>query len=107
MTLQEAYIAAKMSNDAYESAYLTGCADYGDFWMFSFSPEPYDPARICVGGYVKVDKGTGKARSTGFPEIMGLKSKNVPLKLLNGLIRPATTAPKKQTRIPQVAAATV
>jgi hypothetical protein len=108
MTLQEAYVKAKISNKAYESAYLKSCRDYGDFWTFSFSPIPYDPedrSTWVVGGLVKVDKKTGMARSSGAPEIMRLKGELVPLEQLDGLIRPVEKATKKQVRAPRVAVA--
>lgn len=108
MTLQEAYVKAKSLDKDYESAYLTSCRDFGDFWMFSFSPIPYDPedrSTWVVGGYVRVDKKTEKVRHTGAPEVMGRKSELVPLELLDGLIRPVEKATKKQDRAPRVAVA--
>lgn len=98
MTLQEAYIKAKLSNKAYESAYLTECRDYGNFWVFSFSPIPYDPKDMgtwVVGGEVKVDKKTESVRSIGAPAILGLKGKSVSLEQLNGLIRPVAQTKKE------------
>jgi len=108
MTLQEAYIKAKMSNKAYESAYLIACTDYEDFWLFSFSPVPYDPEDMrtwVVGGLVKVDKKTEGVRGIAAPEIFGLKCKKIPLERLEGLIRPVAKSEKKQNRAPAVAVA--
>jgi len=108
MTLQEAYIKAKMSDKEYENAYLINCTDYGDFWVFSFSPVPYDPEDMrtwVVGGLVKVDKKTEKVRSTGVPEIIGLKCKKIPLERFEGLIRPVEEAKKKHGHAPRVAVA--
>jgi len=105
MTLQEAYVKAKMSNKDYEGAYLTSCRDFGDFWVFFFSPEPYNSKRIWVGGYIKVDKKTEEVRGIAAPEVMGRKSELVPLELLDGLIRPVEKATKKQDRAPRVAVA--
>jgi hypothetical protein len=92
----------------FESAYLIDCSDYGDFWVFSFSPKPYDPEDMntwVVGGNIKVDKKTEEVRGVAVPEIMRLKSELVPLELLDGLIRPVEKATKKQVRAPRVAVA--
>jgi hypothetical protein len=105
MTLQEAYVKAKMSDKDYENAYLIECTEYVDFWVFSFSPEPYNSKRIWVGGYIKVDKKTEEVRGIAAPEVMGLKGKNIPLERLNGLIRPVEKTTKKQDRAPRVAVA--
>jgi hypothetical protein len=105
MTLQEAYIKAKTVDKVFESAYLIECTDYGDFWIFSFSPEPYDPKRIWVGGEIKVDKKTENAMGIAAPMLFGLKGKDVPLARLEGLIRPVTKTKKKRNRLPAVAVA--
>jgi len=107
MTLQEAYIVAKMSDKGYEDAYLLDCMDFKDSWGFIFSPYPPDTA---VGGfgYTTVNKETGEIGdyapfTHGFD--LWKKSKSVPLKSLKGLIRPAPRAPAKQKRAPRAAAA--
>jgi hypothetical protein len=103
MTLQEAYIKARMCDD---EAYLIACRDYGEFWGFAFSPIPYDPKdpRTFVGGgYVTVDKETGKLGGINAITSRLLKGKKVSLKLLEGLIRPVAETKKKQNRLPEVA----
>jgi len=108
MTLTEAYIEAKMSNKAYEKAYLIMCKDYGNMWGFAFSPIPYspdDPHTSTGGGYVTVDKKTGKVGGINAINSWGLRGRNVPLKSLDGLIRPVTIAKKKRNRAPTVAVA--
>jgi len=103
MTLQEAYIKAKMSDKEHENAYLLSCADYGDFWGFAFSP--YPPGTIVGGGYdVTVNKKSG-ALGKYNPFIDGFdlwnKAKDVPLKLLEGLIRPVAKTTKRQKHVPR------
>jgi hypothetical protein len=108
MTLQEAYITAKMCDEEYADAYLIACRDYGDFWGFAFSPIPYDPKdprTFSGGGYVTVNKETGNVGGINAITSWQLKGKKVSLKLLEGLIRPVTEAKKKQNAVPRAAVA--
>jgi hypothetical protein len=108
MTLQEAYITAKMCDEEFEDAYLIECLDYSASWGFAFSPIPYDPKDPHTwvgGGYVTVDKETGKLGAVNAITSWQLNGKKVSLKLLEGLIRPVTEAKKKQNAVPRAAVA--
>jgi hypothetical protein len=106
MTLQDAYIKAKMSNKAYENAYLIECKDYKTVWGFAFSPMPFDPkdpnTRV-GGGYITVDKTSGKISGITAVNSWKLNGKSVPLKQFEGLIPSAVKAAKNQECAPQVA----
>jgi hypothetical protein len=107
MTLQEAYIKAKMSAKWHESAYLVDCVDFGDLWGFAFSP--YAPDVPAGGGdFTMVNKKTEEIGSyrpqDDYCELLN-KAKSIPLKRLEGLIRPVEKAKKKQERAPAVAVA--
>jgi len=103
MTLQEAYIKAKMSDKEHENAYLLSCTDYGEFWGFAFSP--YPPDTVVGGGYdVTVNKKTGEMGeynpfNDGFDLLNN--AKDVSLKHLKGLIRPTAKTTKRQKHIPR------
>jgi len=102
MTLKEAYIEARKSNKTYEQAYLIACKDYGNMWGFAFSPIPYSPEDTNAsigGGYVTVDKNTGKVGGINAISSWELKGKNVPLKLLDGLTDAVTIAKKQRNRV--------
>jgi hypothetical protein len=107
MTLQEAYIKAKMSAEWLENAYLIACKDYGDLWGFSFSP--YEPHIRVGGGYdVTVNKKTGElGKYNPFVDGFDLldKAKAIPLKELTVAKDPVAKAKKKQPRAPAVAVA--
>jgi len=107
MTLQEAYMKAKMSAEGLENAYLTACKDYGDLWGFSFSP--YEPRIRVGGGYdVTVNKKTGElGKYNPFVDGFDLldKAKTVQLKELNMGKEPVTEAKKKRNHAPRVAVA--
>jgi len=99
MTLMEACIEAKKSNKIYEKAYLIACKDYGNMWGFAFSPMPYsleDTSTSIGGGYVTVDKNTGKVGGINAISSWELMGKNVPLKLLNGLTGMVTVEKKQR-----------
>jgi len=108
MTLQEAYVKARRSDNAYENAYLVECKDYGDLWGFAFSPIPYDPEDPHTwvgGGYTTVDKKTGTIGGINAIASWELKGENIPLKQLAGLIRPLAKTKKMQSRIQSAAVA--
>jgi len=107
ITLQEAYIKAKMSAKWCESAYLLDCVDFGDLWGFVFSP--YAPGVSAGGGgFTTVNKKTEEiglyVPHEDFCELLA-KAKNIPLKQLEGLIRPVTKTKKKRNPLPTVAVA--
>jgi hypothetical protein len=108
MTPQEAYIKAKRSNKAYENAYLIGCKDYKTSWGFAFSPVPFDtknPNTRVGGGYITVDKTSGKISGINAVTSWKLNGKSVPLKQFEGLTRSVAKVAKNQKRAPQVAVA--
>jgi len=65
MTLRKAYVKAKDHAKARGRTRFTSCSDYGDFWGFGFMSPNYalnlPPEKAPNGGgYITVDKKTGK-----------------------------------------------
>jgi len=69
MTLQEAYLKAKIESEKHGLTLLVGCEDYGDFWGFDFAPPNFDednPHTWVIGaGPTTVNKKTGAVEELG------------------------------------------